>query len=937
MQPPAPNVLAPIFENIPDELKPDAVKQWCLWRLEVPYWAKKQGKTDTLAKIPKRIGDTNAKSNDPGTWTRYSAAKDAYGRLCPNNPYSGVGFMLTRAYGVVCVDLDKIRNPETGEILAEAQKYIDALNSYAEVSPSGTGVKIFVRGTLPDDCPCSLKGYFGKGTALELFDDERMVCMTGHRLPSSPETINRSQVGLDVVVKQATYFKAMEQLKRQAGRPKIAMVARDPSTVSEQQRIDWARKYLAKVPPAIEGQGGSNVTMWAARVVVRGFDIDEETAYGVLNEWNQACDPPWCERDLRRKIREAATVDFDHPLGWLLAKRQMPLVGPKAMAWKGPSKTLAAAMVPSECQWTEEADEKGANSSYRFRPDDFSDEDGNEPQLDMESDAAEYDPTAWEDEAPTADEAIPPGKGDDDSTESAKEEEEESDPVLSGKRKETSDEGRTPLGQVDPTSGRVVLHPQKTLPTVDALRREYYRHAHGWTILNQGGIFFVWKGNQYVRVEDDEVKRPIIRFLHEASQYAKDDSGEWVLVQFHANDSSTEKAFKTLKIESCVPSSQPAPAWINKGVGPDPHNLLAFPSGTLDVITGQVYEPTPLLFNCNALDFEYDPSAPPPRKWLATLEQWWPKDEESIRLLQEWFGYCLTGDMRQHKALMILGPTRSGKGIISRLQQRLIGKANCCSPATKDLANEHGTSELVGKTLAILADMRFKGENTHTAVENLLRIIGGDAVTINPKHKAPFTIQLGVRFLVLTNELPKFNDDSNALVNRFLVLKMIQSFLDREDHDLEDHLTAELPGILLWSLEGLKRLRSRGRFVRPKCTDDLMKDFKDNASPLGCFLRDHCQVGDPKDENFRVSIPLIYEQFRRWCADASETAPRRQQFGTKIRSAVAHLEDGQDTDGSRFYKGIRLVNPIQKSCRRCYEHPALRDDSNKCPRCGTEN
>jgi hypothetical protein len=66
-----------------------------------------------------------------------------------------------------------------------------------------------------------------------------------------------------------------------------------------------ARAYLAKTPPAISGQEGHNQTYKAACALVLGFRLTPDAAYPLLAEWNATCQPPWKERDLRRKLREA--------------------------------------------------------------------------------------------------------------------------------------------------------------------------------------------------------------------------------------------------------------------------------------------------------------------------------------------------------------------------------------------------------------------------------------------------------------------------------------------------------------------------------------------------------------------------------------------------------------------------------------------------------
>jgi hypothetical protein len=69
---------------------------------------------------------------------------------------------------------------------------------------------------------------------------------------------------------------------------------------------DRATAYLAKIPPAISGQGGHLATFKAAAVLVKGFALSEAEALPLLQGWNVLCDPPWTERELRQKLRSAA-------------------------------------------------------------------------------------------------------------------------------------------------------------------------------------------------------------------------------------------------------------------------------------------------------------------------------------------------------------------------------------------------------------------------------------------------------------------------------------------------------------------------------------------------------------------------------------------------------------------------------------------------------
>jgi hypothetical protein len=66
-----------------------------------------------------------------------------------------------------------------------------------------------------------------------------------------------------------------------------------------------ARAWISKADSAIQGQHGSDRTIWVAVVVVRGFDLTKDTALSVMSEWNQRCDPPWSDFELKRKIEHA--------------------------------------------------------------------------------------------------------------------------------------------------------------------------------------------------------------------------------------------------------------------------------------------------------------------------------------------------------------------------------------------------------------------------------------------------------------------------------------------------------------------------------------------------------------------------------------------------------------------------------------------------------
>jgi putative DNA primase/helicase len=210
--------------------------------------------------------------------------------------------------------------------------------------------------------------------------------------------------------------------------------------------------------------------------------------------------------------------------------------------------------------------------------------------------------------------------------------------------------------------------------------------------------------------------------------------------------------------------------------------------------------------------FTFNPDTPPPRRWFAFLQELWGDDAETIAALQEMFGYLVSGDTRQQKMFLLVGPKRGGKGTIGRVLTRMIGRHNVAGPTLASLGTNFGLQDLIAKPVAVISDARIgKRSDGSLIAERLLSVSGEDLQNVDRKYLTPWSGYLPTRFVILTNELPRFADSSGALASRFIVLMLHKSFYDQEKPELTDELCGELPGIFNWSLDGLQRLRARAR------------------------------------------------------------------------------------------------------------------------------
>ena len=465
--------------------------------------------------------------------------------------------------------------------------------------------------------------------------------------------------------------------------------------------------------------------------------------------------------------------------------------------------------------------------------------------------------------------------------------------------------GRVPLGQHDPDTGRLVLSPRQTLPTAEAYVREFHQIAQHRTLHGYGGLLLEWRGNHYTEIEDESVKHRLQPWLHNALRYEYNSRTHLVeLVDFESNPNTVRHVLETIRSFVHLPASTVTPSWLSEAPDQPPAlEILPCKTSNLHIPTSRVLNATPALFTINALDFDYDPDPDPPESWIKFLERLFGDDLESVELLQDWMGYCLTSDTRQQKILLLVGPRRSGKGTIARVLTRLVGAGNVAGPTTSGLARPFGLQPLIDKSLAIVSDARFNGENIAIVVERLLCISGEDALTIDRKFLSSVTMKLATRFMFLTNELPRLNDASTALAGRFLVLRLTHSFYDQEDTGLTQRLLGELPGILKWALEGWKRLQERGRFFQPASSSDAIQDLEDLSSPVHAFVREHCVTGP----GHRVDLDRLYQVWTSWCQQEGRTVvTHKGTFGRDLVAAVPGVRRRRGTGLTPFYDGIGL-------------------------------
>jgi putative DNA primase/helicase len=277
-----------------------------------------------------------------------------------------------------------------------------------------------------------------------------------------------------------------------------------------------------------------------------------------------------------------------------------------------------------------------------------------------------------------------------------------------------------------------------------------------------------------------------------------------------------------------------------------------------------------------------------------------------------WFGYCLTGDISQHKFALFVGPPRSGKGTVLAVLTRTLGSYNVANPTLSSLGSRFGLAPLMGKLAAVVGDGHLGRQADATAIlERLKSIVGGDAQNVDRKHLSELgNVTLRARFSIAVNEIPRLPDSSVALRSRMLVFPFEVSFEGREDFGLGDRLAAEIPGVTNWALGGLLELRRRGRLIQPDAGQAILDSFTRLSSPVQSFQDECCVIG----RDLEVRCRELFAAWKSWCEQNGHRPGSDSSFGSKLKAAIPHLErtrlPREDGKQPYVYRGLQLMGAM---------------------------
>jgi putative DNA primase/helicase len=332
--------------------------------------------------------------------------------------------------------------------------------------------------------------------------------------------------------------------------------------------------------------------------------------------------------------------------------------------------------------------------------------------------------------------------------------------------------------------------------------------------------------------------------------------------------------------------------------------LLGTPDGTVDLRTGAVVEPRAGDYITKST--AVGPVSGQPRLWLKFLYEALQGDEETIRYLQQWAGYCLTGLTSEHALAFLYGGGGNGKSVtIDRLVTVLGDYAVTAAMETFAVSKgERHSTELAMLRGARLVTASETEEGRAWNEARVKQMTGGDRITARFMRQDNFTFQPQFKLLIAGNHPPVLANVDDALRRRFNIVPFV-SKPPSPDPYLSQKLASEDGKILQWMIDGCLDWQRHG-LIRPTSVQDATTDYFDEQDVFGQWLTDRCEVDSGSLQLVEVSGKL-FADWQQYAVDRGEPPGTQKSFaGALARRGVRRERRRFRGAPQRLFAGISL-------------------------------
>ncbi len=334
--------------------------------------------------------------------------------------------------------------------------------------------------------------------------------------------------------------------------------------------------------------------------------------------------------------------------------------------------------------------------------------------------------------------------------------------------------------------------------------------------------------------------------------------------------------------------------------------LLGTPAGTVDLRTGELREPDPRdgITKITAVAPAETADCPRWRRFL--VETFGDKEPELIRFIQQWSGYCLTGDIREHALVFGFGNGKNGKSVWLTTITSIMRDYAVTAPMeafTASKFDRHPT-ELAMLRGARLVTASETEKDRLWAESRIKQITGGDRISARFMRQDFFEFMPQFKLTIIGNHKPLLRNVDEATRRRFNLIPFTRTpDPDKIDRLLVEKLTPEWPGILRWMIEGCLDWQANG-LQRPESVLRATESYFADQDLLAQWLDEACDT-EPGNRYKHEATADLFASWTEFAKEAGEEPGSRKTFTTELsRRGFELFRAGHDN--IRSFRGLRL-------------------------------
>jgi putative DNA primase/helicase len=333
---------------------------------------------------------------------------------------------------------------------------------------------------------------------------------------------------------------------------------------------------------------------------------------------------------------------------------------------------------------------------------------------------------------------------------------------------------------------------------------------------------------------------------------------------------------------------------------------LGTPGGTVDLRTG-VLSPAKQSDGITKLTSVAPAETADCPLWIKFLKEATGNDEGLIRYLQQWCGYSLAGDTREHALVFVYGDGGNGKGVFLNMTSGILNQYSATASmdtftASRDSKHPTDLAMLRGARMVTASETE---EGKSWAESRIKQMTGGDPITARFMHKNFFTYKPQFKLTIVGNHKPVLQNVDDAMRRRFNIIPFTRK-PETPDKELESKLRNEWPAILRWMIAGCLDWLENG-LVRPESIVTATREYFDDQDLFGQWLAECCDV-EPGNRYKSANATALFNSWSVYAVAAGEDPGKAKRLSANL------LRKGltKKKEGVMVYTGIMLKRPAVK-------------------------